>query len=165
MTPSELADREKGTESGHQRAIMAWAAMAQRHGFAAADDPLSYSKAGHAASLGGVPVPELEFLFHIPNGGDRDKRTAGNLKAEGVKPGVPDMCLPVGKRFYSIEDGDWGFNSLWIELKTPGREVEKNGGLSDVQIKWFEALTRMGHCLKVCYGWQQGVAAIKEYLG
>lgn len=29
--------------------------------------------------------PELELLYHIPNGGKRDARTAANLKRQGVK--------------------------------------------------------------------------------
>ena len=39
--------------------------------------------------------PELELLYHIPNGGKRDARTAANLKRQGVKAGVPDLHLPV----------------------------------------------------------------------
>ena len=39
--------------------------------------------------------PELKLLFHIPNGGSRNKIEAAKLKAQGVKPGVPDICLPV----------------------------------------------------------------------
>lgn len=45
--------------------------------------------------------PELELLHHIPNGGKRDKKTAEKLKAEGVKAGVPDICLPVARKGYN----------------------------------------------------------------
>ena len=38
--------------------------------------------------------PELRLLHHVPNGGSRDKVEAVNLKRAGVKPGVPDLCLP-----------------------------------------------------------------------
>lgn len=34
--------------------------------------------------------PELRWLFAVPNGGHRNKVAASKLKAEGVKPGVPD---------------------------------------------------------------------------
>lgn len=47
--------------------------------------------------------PELGMLFHIPNGGKRGKAEAGRFKAEGVKPGVPDLCLPV-----PTEQKEWG---------------------------------------------------------
>lgn len=38
--------------------------------------------------------PELEYIYHVPNGGSRNAREAANLKAQGVKPGVPDLELP-----------------------------------------------------------------------
>ena len=42
--------------------------------------------------------PELNLMFHIPNGGKRSKAEAGRFRAEGVKSGVPDICLPVARR-------------------------------------------------------------------
>lgn len=39
--------------------------------------------------------PELALLHHIPNGGSRNQLEAANLKRQGVKAGVPDLCLPV----------------------------------------------------------------------
>lgn len=41
--------------------------------------------------------PELKLLYHVPNGGKRDKRTATALRRQGVKAGVPDLCLPVAR--------------------------------------------------------------------
>lgn len=41
--------------------------------------------------------PELALLHHIPNGGTRSKSEAGRFRAEGVKAGVPDICLPVAR--------------------------------------------------------------------
>ena len=52
--------------------------------------------------------PALRLLYHIPNGGKRDKVTAARLKAAGVKAGVPDICLPVPAG---------GCNGLYIEMK------------------------------------------------
>lgn len=52
--------------------------------------------------------PELELLYHIPNGGTRNKREAEHLRRQGVKAGVPDLCLPVPR-------GE--FHGLYIELK------------------------------------------------
>ena len=36
-------------------------------------------------------------VFHIPNGGSRHKAEAARLKAQGVKAGVPDLCIPVAR--------------------------------------------------------------------
>jgi hypothetical protein len=61
--------------------------------------------------------PELRLLFHIPNGGRRDPVEARHLKEQGVKKGVPDLCLPVARG---------GFNALYIELKTEkGRTTDE----------------------------------------
>lgn len=48
---------------------------------------------------------ELRLLFAVPNGGYRHKQTALRMKRTGVKPGVPDMCLPVARG---------GYHSLWV---------------------------------------------------
>ena len=47
--------------------------------------------------------PELELMYHIPNGGSRNKYEAANLKLQGVKAGVPDICLPVARgKFHGL---------------------------------------------------------------
>jgi len=48
-------------------------------------------------------------LFAVPNGGRRDKVTAGKLKAEGVVAGVADLLLLVPSGC---------FHGLAIEMKT-----------------------------------------------
>ena len=94
--------------------------------------------------------PELGLLFAIPNGGKRDKLVAMQLQREGVKPGVPDLCLPVPSA---------GWHGLFIELKW-GRNTT-----TDKQNEWLERLTEQGYLAVVCYGWQEAVDVIKDYLG
>lgn len=52
--------------------------------------------------------PELDLLHHIPNGGSRNQLEAANLKRQGVKAGVPDLCLPVARN---------GKHGLYVEMK------------------------------------------------
>ena len=52
--------------------------------------------------------PELSLLYHIPNEGKRSIYYGAKLKREGLKSGVPDICLPIPK-------GQYG--GLYIELK------------------------------------------------
>ena len=52
--------------------------------------------------------PDVDLLYHIPNGGRRDAKEAAHLKRQGVRAGVPDLCLPVPRG---------GFHGLYIELK------------------------------------------------
>lgn len=94
--------------------------------------------------------PELELLHSIPNGGARCKATAGRLKAEGVKAGVPDMFLPVPRAQK---------HGLYIELKK-----KKGGRLSDEQKKWIAALAAKGYTAIVCHGADEAIKAITGYL-
>ena len=71
-------------ESGHQEALFSWAAY--RTGL----------------------MLELQYMYHVPNGGKRDKATAAVLKRQGVKAGVPDIMLPAARA---------GYHGLYIELK------------------------------------------------
>ena len=40
-------------------------------------------------------IPELALMYHVPNEGKRKQTTGQIMKAEGMKAGVPDICLPV----------------------------------------------------------------------
>ena len=52
--------------------------------------------------------PELKWLFHVPNGGSRNKQEAVKFKQMGVKAGVSDLCLPYPKGSYC---------GLFVEMK------------------------------------------------
>lgn len=95
--------------------------------------------------------PVLDYLFAIPNGGWRNKATAGRLKAEGVKAGVPDLCLPVARH---------GFHGLYIEMK-----VLYGGASSMAQKEWHARLRAQGYQVTVCHGWLAAARCIFEYLG
>ncbi|MCK5346358.1 MAG: VRR-NUC domain-containing protein, partial [Candidatus Heimdallarchaeota archaeon] len=53
--------------------------------------------------------PALKNAFAIPNGGSRNDIEAKNLKNEGVRSGVPDVCLAYPSN---------GFHGLFIEHKS-----------------------------------------------
>jgi hypothetical protein len=118
-------DGESMTEAQEQIAIIQWAAY----------------------NVG--KYPELELLHHIPNGGSRNKIEAANLKRQGVKPGVPDLDLPVARG---------GYHGLRIEMKTEtGRETPE-------QIWWREKLTEQGYFATVCHGFESAKRTIEWYL-
>lgn len=124
-TPESLA--KIGTEAAHQTALFCWAAL-----------PETVAR-----------FPQVKWMFHIPNGGLRDKITAGNMKAQGIKAGVPDICLPVPRRT---------FHGLWIELKV------KDNTPSEKQIEWHEALRGFGFVVSICYSWEEARQHIIWYL-
>lgn len=101
--------------------------------------------------------PALRFLFAIPNGGHRHIQVAKSMQAEGLTPGVPDICLPVERRYY---------HGMWIELKVPSHQPRRGGkgGLSDCQARWLRDLAGENHCAIVCYGCDDAQKAIVAYL-
>jgi hypothetical protein len=48
-----------------------------------------------AFALSHALVPALPWMSHWSNGGKRDAITGGQMRALGVKPGVPDLLMPV----------------------------------------------------------------------
>ena len=93
--------------------------------------------------------PEIDLLYHIPNGGSRNRLEAANLKRQGVKAGVPDLCLPVARG---------GFHGLYIEMKYGKNKPSKN------QKQWLSDLRKQGYAAEVCYGWEQAAEMITKYL-
>lgn len=126
---------KSGLESGEQKAIFVWAAL----------------------NVG--RYPQLKWLHAIPNANSHKQ------VAEGVRSGVSDICLPFPKTYYETDMmGLSWYHGLYIELKTEKRRNQKNGGCSDEQIAFIEYANEVGYCAKVCYGWQEAVKAIEEYL-
>jgi len=96
-----------------------------------------------------IVYPCLALLYHIPNEGRRTPREGRRAKLEGLKPGVPDLHLPVAA-------GD--FHGLWIELKTPA------GKLTDHQQRWIGMLAEYGHATRICRSFHEARTAIENYL-
>ena len=124
ITPEQMA--RSGSEDGEQLAILLWAAYNLNM------------------------YPELKWLHHSPNGGFRNKREAGKLKAMGVKRGFPDLCLLVRRKQYA---------GLLIELKQL-----KKGIVSTEQDQWKIHLNNEGFYATVCHGWLEAVSVIEYYL-
>lgn len=95
--------------------------------------------------------PSLAMLFAVPNGGYRPMATAAMLREEGVKAGVPDCCLPVARG---------RFHSLWLELK----RSDHSNHPTPAQQEWIERLRSYGHMTAVCYGAQEAIKVITDYL-
>lgn len=94
--------------------------------------------------------PVIKLLYSIPNGGYRPPRTAALLKRTGVKPGVPDMFLPVAHGCY---------HGLFIELKRV-----HGGAVSFYQKIWIDNLRSQGYRVEVCKGWVEARNVILDYL-
>jgi hypothetical protein len=93
-------------------------------------------------------IPELELLFAIPNGGARSKRTAGRLKAEGVKPAIPDLMWPVARGTY---------HGLFVEMK------RIDGHARPDQREMQEKLRGQGYWVLTCQGADAAFQAVMHY--
>lgn len=98
-------------------------------------------------------------FFAIPNGGSRNKLEAVNMKKEGVRAGVSDMCIITHKKV------------LFVEMKRQGK-ILKSGKISYAGIKVSdeqEEFLNKVRCNfnvvgKVCYGFKEAKKFIEEYL-
>ena len=91
-----------------------------------------------------------QLLFAIPNGGQRNIVVATKLKAEGVRPGIPDLFLAVPRR---------NAHGLFIEMKKA-----KGGRVSDKQSTAMDLLAEQGYKWAVCHGWNEARICIESYL-
>ena len=93
--------------------------------------------------------PELRWLFHVPNGGSRNKQEAVKFKQMGVKAGVSDLCLPYPKGIYC---------GLFIEMKYG------NNRQQDTQKEFLADMAAAGHFVATCYSAEEAIKVIEEYL-
>ena len=84
-----------------------------------------------------------------PNAGKRSYALAAYMRAEGLRGGVPDICLPVPRGPYA---------ALYIEMKS------RRGVASPAQQQWLQGLTALGNRAVLCYGCDAAWAEIMAYL-
>ncbi len=104
------------------------------------------------ALLNSSKHPELKLLYAVPNGARVSRTQAVKLSLEGMKAGVPDLCLPVKR-------GD--YNGLYVELK------RSNGVASDVsqaQASWIRSLRKQGYAAGWFKGAEEAIKGIEAYL-
>jgi hypothetical protein len=100
----------------------------------------------------GTPVGELyDAIYHVPNGGQRNKKTAADLKRQGVKAGVSDLV---------VMDARGGWHGLYLEFKaTPPRHA----ALAASQREWLALADDRGYCAALARGLEEAKAVLREY--
>jgi len=120
------------SEHGEQSLVIAWA---NRH---AEQYPVLrwlYS------SLNGIFIPAP---IHIR------AKIINHMKAEGMKKGVADLCLPMARH---------GFHGLYIEMKR-----NDGGVLSKEQKDFLAFLEQQGYYGAVCNGYNEAVDVLEWYI-
>ena len=92
------------------------------------------------SSLNGIVIPAPPAVR---------ARIINHMKAEDMKPGVPDLFLPCARR---------GYHGLYIEMKT------SKGALSPAQKDFLEYADAAGYLDKVCYSADDAIEALEWYL-
>ena len=124
--------------------------MPKKHFYEDAESRALWQAAQHTVEL-------RDHLFHIPNGGKRNKREAARMKGMGVRAGVHDYMLPIARGMY---------HGLWIELK-PHKVVlsaKDRPRASDSQITWRNRMRKQGYAAYVIVGWQNALIVMENYL-
>lgn len=114
------------TESAEQIAVFDWAAY----------------------SIGAYP--ELSMMYHVGNERKCSPQQGAMLKRSGVRPGVPDIVLPVARG---------GHHGLYVELKRV-----RGGRLSEEQRSWIARLNAEGYYAVCCEGAEVAIEVIVWYL-
>lgn len=91
------------------------------------------------------------YFFHIPNGLLKNTLSSQELRARGVKRGLPDFFLAIPKSPY---------NGLFIELKR-----DKRAPASAEQNEWLQAFSKGGYAATIAIGWLEAKTIITQYLG
>lgn len=92
-----------------------------------------------------------EYLYAIPNDGIRTPQQGARFKRRGLKPGVPDLCLPYPSKCY---------HALYIELKRKDRKARATHN----QLQWIAKLNQAGNYAAIAYGWEDAWRQIESYL-
>ena len=93
--------------------------------------------------------PQLKAMYHAANEGKRSARAGAELKRQGMKPGVSDICLPYASGKY---------NNLYVELKVG------NNKASDNQLKFIDTINGIGGKAVIAYGSEAAISVITAYL-
>lgn len=96
--------------------------------------------------------PMLDFMSASQSGHKRNVVDASMAKRSGLKAGIPDIFLPYPSK---------GYHGLFIELKRPEKSKAK---ISEAQKITIDYLNNHGYLAVVCYGSDEAIEAIKNYL-
>lgn len=89
------------------------------------------------------------ICVHVANEGKRRPLTAERLKKAGMRPGFPDLLIPMARGAY---------HSLFIEMK------DRGGRPTDAQVDWILKLRAQGMCAWVCVGAVSAIEIIDRYM-
>ncbi len=95
------------------------------------------------------PLGALRLFYAIPNGGARSPQAAQYLRAEGLRPGMWDNCLPLPR---------FGFGAAYLEHKAVPQRLTAD----QIAVGW--ALVRAGNAVRISYSFEDSRDFLTKYL-
>ncbi|MBB3142211.1 VRR-NUC domain-containing protein [Halomonas organivorans] len=90
--------------------------------------------------------------YHVPNGGQRSKKTGADLKRQGVKAGVSDLV---------VMEARGGMHGLYLEFKaTP----PNHAAVAASQIDWLALADARGYGAVLAQGIEEAREVLREYM-
>jgi hypothetical protein len=89
------------------------------------------------------------YAFHIPNEGKRSYFMGAILKRMGMRSGVSDIFIAIPNKTY---------HGAFIELKE-GKNKPTNS-----QLQFLQDMSDKGYFTKVCFGSDETIECIKQYM-
>lgn len=103
--------------------------------------------------------PCLGFIYAIPNAGQRHLIVGAKMKAEGLKKGMLDLCLPWPLEFDQVDEIPLYFRcGLYIEMKV------KPNKLTPEQKDWIKYFLDVGFEVKVAWTADEAIRHLKKYV-
>jgi hypothetical protein len=100
--------------------------------------------------LGDLDQDVIELIYAVPNGGARSPTEAIRLRAEGVRPGIPDVNIDIPSPTY---------HGMRIEFKKVG------GVTSTAQKRKHKLLRQAGYHVVTCYTADEAIKELEKYCG
>ena len=100
---------------------------------------------------------KILFYFAIPNGGSRNAIEAKNLKLEGVRAGVSDICVITRDKVIFIE------MKKRAKILKSGKKSTAGIKISDSQKEFIELVTQNPNIkARICYGFNEAIIFIED---
>lgn len=98
-----------------------------------------------------------DYFCKNNNEGKRTEAQGHNLKLMGLRPGVSDLFV-----YYPSH----GLSGLWLEVKRNKKYTKSERSTSTwiAQERFIENVISVGYAGSFCYGMEDGIRIIKEYL-
>lgn len=98
--------------------------------------------------------PRLKWIYAVPNGNYRSWKIGAELKLEGVKKGVSDICVP----FPGVVNGV-SYPGAYIEMKS------ESGTVTSEQKEFLEFVSSQGYAVLVAWHYDPALDFMEEYCG